>query len=194
MNILTTKRTGLKFRTGYFYFLFLVSINLLLYGFQTEVFAQTRVTLISSNSGFVENTEGNVKVVSVAGYPLSGSGGASGIFLSGGLAAYISGQELISAVKNVDGLAPTVFSLSQNYPNPFNPTTTLQFSVPKNGRAALIIYNIIGQKVATLFDQVAETGKYYRVQFDASRMASGVYFARLKFGDNVLLKKMLMLK
>ncbi len=92
------------------------------------------------------------------------------------------------------GAAPRVFALGQNYPNPFNPATTMQFTVPRDGRATLNVYNTLGQKVATLFDEVATAGEYHQATFDGSRFASGIYFARLQFGGQTLVKKLLMTK
>ena len=92
------------------------------------------------------------------------------------------------------GAAPKVFALAQNYPNPFNPTTTMQFTVPNDGRATLKVYNTLGQKVATLFDGAASAGEYHQATFDGSRFASGIYFARLEFGGQSLVKKLLMTK
>ncbi len=89
---------------------------------------------------------------------------------------------------------PKVFSLSQNYPDPFNPTTTIQFTVPSDGRATLKVYNALGQEVVTLFDEVATAGKYFQVTFDASQLASGIYFSRLEFDGKMQVKKMLLLK
>jgi len=88
----------------------------------------------------------------------------------------------------------TVFTLLQNYPNPFNPATNLEFTVANTGRATLKIINVIGQEVATLFDGIAEAGKYHQTTFNASKFASGIYFARLQSGDKVQLKKMVLMK
>jgi len=92
------------------------------------------------------------------------------------------------------GVAPKVFELSQNFPNPFNPATNIQFTVPKDGRTTLKIYNALGQEVATLFNGQAAAGIYHQVQFNASNLASGTYFARLDFNGKVQLKKMMLLK
>ncbi len=92
------------------------------------------------------------------------------------------------------GAAPRVLELSQNYPNPFNPATNIEFTLPKDGRATLKIFNNLGQEVATLFDGEAEAGKYNQVQFDASNFASGLYFSRLQFDRSVQSKKMLFIK
>ena len=92
------------------------------------------------------------------------------------------------------GSAPQAFDLSQNYPNPFNPTTMIQFTVPSDGRATLKVYNTLGQEVATLFNNVAKAGEYHQATFDGSKLASGIYFARLQFGGKTLVKKLLMVK
>jgi hypothetical protein len=100
----------------------------------------------------------------------------------------------VTAVGEQIERAPLEFALFQNYPNPFNPTTRIRFSVEKTDRAALDVYNILGQHVATLFDDVAKAGQYYRVQFDASKLASGMYMYRLHSGKRSELKKLLHLK
>ena len=85
-------------------------------------------------------------------------------------------------------------SLGSNYPNPFNPSTSIEFSVPTDGRAALKVYNMLGQQVATLFDGLATAGKMMKVTFDASRLTSGVYFSRLEVGGHALVNRMLFMK
>jgi len=89
---------------------------------------------------------------------------------------------------------PPQFTLWQNYPNPFNPTTVIQFAIPVNGRVTLTILNTLGQEVATLYDREAEAGGRYRVFFDASGLASGVYYSRLACAEKVLLRHMVMIK
>jgi hypothetical protein len=92
------------------------------------------------------------------------------------------------------GTAPRVFSLGQNYPNPFNPSTTIQFTIPQDGRVTLRIFDLLGRDVATLIDQDMKAGVYQQVVFDASKSASGVYFSRLEFGGKQQLKKMILLR
>jgi hypothetical protein len=77
--------------------------------------------------------------------------------------------------------SPTVFQLNQNYPNPFNPSTNIIFTVPSEGKATLTVFNLLGQKVGTLFDGTVSSGRMYRVLFDGSNLPSGVYFSRLDF-------------
>ena len=92
------------------------------------------------------------------------------------------------------GNAPRVFSLSQNYPNPFNPTTTIEFTLEKDGRVSLKVYDVLGREVATLLDDNRKAGEYQQVVFDGSRYSSGVYFVVLQAGGKQMIKKMLMLK
>jgi len=61
----------------------------------------------------------------------------------------------------------------QNYPNPFNPETEIAFAVESTGKATLRVYNLLGQEVATLFDGLADPGRYYRVRFGGVGLPSG---------------------
>ncbi|MBZ0199893.1 MAG: T9SS type A sorting domain-containing protein [Ignavibacteriaceae bacterium] len=98
-----------------------------------------------------------------------------------------------SSAVNVTVEIPAVFALEQNYPNPFNPSTTLKYSIPVDGFVNLSIYNMLGEKVATLINQNAKAGRY-EIKFDASKYASGIYLYRLESGQNVSVKKMMLLK
>jgi hypothetical protein len=89
---------------------------------------------------------------------------------------------------------PEKFALFQNYPNPFNPNTTIKFNLPQAGRVQLTIYNVLGERVVELLDKQLEAGSH-AIAFDASRLASGIYFYRLQAGkDFVAVKKMLLAK
>ncbi len=85
------------------------------------------------------------------------------------------------------------FSLSANHPNPFNPTTTISFNMESTDVANLSVYNMMGQKVATLVDGVVGSGNH-EVVFDASNLSSGVYFYTLSAGANVETRKMILTK
>ena len=108
---------------------------------------------------------------------------------------------LFTGVNNKKNNTPISFKLSQNYPNPFNPTTTIQYAVPSavKGNASslqqveLKVYDILGREVATLVNQEQNPGQY-QVTFNAGNLASGTYFYRLRAGDFVRVKKMLLLK
>lgn len=88
---------------------------------------------------------------------------------------------------------PSDFYLAQNYPNPFNPTTTIQYSIPQRSKVILKVYDILGNEVATLINEEKPAG-VYTVNFDATQLASGIYFYRLKAGSFVETKKMILLR
>ncbi len=88
---------------------------------------------------------------------------------------------------------PKEFKLEQNYPNPFNPTTTIEFTIPENGRYILSVYNVLGQLVSILAEDDYQPS-YYKVTFDASKLASGMYIYKLS-GNNVnISRKMILMK
>jgi hypothetical protein len=88
---------------------------------------------------------------------------------------------------------PTSFAIKQNYPNPFNPATNISFDVPKASHVELSIYNVLGQKVASLVDQNMDPGTH-TVSWDASNNSSGVYYYRILAGTFSATKKMVLLK
>ena len=99
----------------------------------------------------------------------------------------------ISDVKQVGSGVPEVYNLSQNYPNPFNPTTTINFSIPKASNVVLKIYDVLGREVATLLNDDRAAGNY-EVNFDASKLASGLYVYTINAGDFTSTKKMMLMK
>jgi len=88
---------------------------------------------------------------------------------------------------------PDQFSLQQNYPNPFNPVTTIQFSILQRNNVTLKVYDVLGNEVATLVNEERDRG-VYSVDFDASRLASGLYLYRIQAGSFVETKKMILIK
>ncbi len=104
------------------------------------------------------------------------------------------GDQIVTAVRE-DKFAslPESYALSQNYPNPFNPATSIHYSIPKSGFVSLKVYDLLGQEVATIFEGNQAAGSYVAT-FDASRLASGVYFYRLQSATFVDVKKMVLLK
>lgn len=94
---------------------------------------------------------------------------------------------------NDPDFSPSSFSLNQNYPNPFNPSTKISFNLSNAGKTSLSVFNVLGQKVATLIDKELTEG-YHEVQFDASTLSTGVYFYKLESGNNLEIKKMMLLK
>ena len=90
-------------------------------------------------------------------------------------------------------LTPLEYFLSQNYPNPFNPITSIPYTLREAGVVNLAVYNVLGQKVATLVQGRQEAG-VHRALLDASSMASGIYFYRLEAGQFNAVRKMVLLK
>jgi hypothetical protein len=88
---------------------------------------------------------------------------------------------------------PHHYYLSQNYPNPFNPVTHIRFGLPKASDVKIELYNTLGQRVTTLLDEKKPAG-YHVVNFDASKIASGVYFYQMDAVDFQKVRKMLVLK
>lgn len=99
-----------------------------------------------------------------------------------------------SGVSNdVDSTLPTVLDLKQNYPNPFNPSTTINFDIPEQATVRLEVFDLLGRKVSELLNEPKMAGRY-SINFDARRLASGLYIYRLQAGAKVLTKKMTLIK
>lgn len=90
-------------------------------------------------------------------------------------------------------ILPKAFALSQNYPNPFNATTHIKYALPRDCWVRLEVYNILGQKVASLVNEHQKAG-YKLARWDASSFASGIYFYRLKAGDFTKTRKMVLIR
>ena len=88
---------------------------------------------------------------------------------------------------------PSTFILKQNYPNPFNPSTVISYGLPKRSFVELNVYNILGNKVASLVKSVQDAGMH-SLRFDGRNLPSGMYIYRLKAGSNLIAKKMLLIK
>lgn len=125
----------------------------------------------------------NVKAFSLTLDPSSQVTDARGMVLSG----------LSLEISAVEATIPTVFALGQNYPNPFNPLTTFQYDLPVPGYVTLLVYNVLGQVVDKLVDEWQNAGTY-KVKWDGSGVASGMYFYRLRAGDFSDTKKAILLK
>jgi hypothetical protein len=90
-------------------------------------------------------------------------------------------------------ILPTEFALMQNYPNPFNPSTKIKYQVPRTEFITLKIYDILGNEVTTLVNESKEPGEY-EIDFNGSKLSSGVYFYTLRSGSFYDTKKFILMK
>lgn len=106
----------------------------------------------------------------------------------------VSGNGVVSPVNvNEYLLTPQAFALEQNYPNPFNPSTEIEFRIGNREFVNLIVFDLLGRKVATLLNEEKASGAY-KVKWNAENLPSGVYFYKLQAGNFTSIKKMLLLK
>lgn len=103
------------------------------------------------------------------------------------------GRYAYSPQAEADVSKPTIYYLSQNYPNPFNPATTIEFSIPERSHVLLKVYDVLGNEVATLVNGWMEAINY-KVIFDGSKLASGIYYYTLATGNFTSTKKLILLK
>lgn len=127
---------------------------------------------------------------------------SANVYVSGGSTSLFGGWSAMTTVKYNQGTTsveeqkttpPQCYWLSQNYPNPFNPSTTVRYRLPKTSIVTLKVFNVSGQEVATLVKGLRNAG-LHEVQFDASRLPSGVYIYRLETGGFSQSRKLLLLR
>ncbi len=113
------------------------------------------------------------------------------VFVSG----FVNGKAMLTSVNDFGYKAPNQIRLFQNYPNPFNPDTVIKFEIVKKGNVRLEVYNVLGEKVATLLNKKLNAG-LHRIKFIPQnyRISSGIYFYTLTVGENRLSNKMVYIK
>jgi len=102
-------------------------------------------------------------------------------------------MDILTGIDEEDNTLPREFALHQNYPNPFNPATNIHYDLPRESKVSLTIFNVIGQEVTTLVNEVQTAGRY-KLRWDARNLASGIYLYRLIAGEFVQTKKMMIVK
>jgi hypothetical protein len=106
---------------------------------------------------------------------------------------YNGNYEYFELESDVVIAAPNVFSISQNYPNPSNPKSKIDYEIRVNGKVTIKLYNLIGQELLTIVNEIKEAG-YYTAEFDGKNLASGVYFYRIIAGEFFMVKKLVLVK
>ncbi len=118
---------------------------------------------------------------------------AFGYAASGPTNVYFNQERLPIVGINQNNNTADKFELSQNYPNPFNPVTNIKYQIAKNSLVTLKVYDILGKEIATLVNENLIPG-YYSIDFDATKLTSGLYFYKITAGDFSDVKKMILVK
>jgi hypothetical protein len=98
-----------------------------------------------------------------------------------------------TGINQITSLIPDKYNLYQNYPNPFNPVTNIKFDIIKSNNVKVIVYDMLGKEVIVLLNEVLQPGSY-KVDFDGSRLSSGIYYFKIVTNDFTDIKKMTLLK
>ena len=99
-----------------------------------------------------------------------------------------------SSSYELDAILPITTSLNSSYPNPFNPTTTINYDLAANGHVSVVVYDVNGREIATLFNGVQEAGRDNKITWNASNQASGAYFLRMTAGNYTDTQKLMLVK
>lgn len=147
---------------------------------------------ISTNNGanWLQRNEGFPANVTIESFCIINNFIIAGTYSNGIWRRYI--PELIG-IEKLSNKLPSHFSLSQNYPNPYNPNTTIEFALPKSSDVKLVVYDISGREVDVLVNEKYRAGNY-KVNFDGSKLSSGVYFYKLMTDEYIMSRKMILIK
>ncbi len=145
-----------------------------------------------SNDGGFNWSDASTGLTDMSCYSLGISGTFMFIGTLGGV-WYRPLSEIITSVNEKHNVIPNEYSLYQNYPNPFNPSTTITYELPKASFVTLKVFDMLGREIKSLVNGYKSQGKY-SVNFNASNLASGVYFYKIESGEYSSIKKMLLLK
>lgn len=126
-------------------------------------------------------------------YDTGGDIGALWVGVNSGNKLFFDRYNAVVGINNNGTEIPNHYSLSQNYPNPFNPSTKIDFAIPVSGNVTVTVYDIIGRETATLLNKEMKAGSY-TVDFNASKLSSGVYFYKIISGSYIETKKMILVK
>lgn len=154
-----------------------------------------------TRAGFLKENDGlpaNPKVSALSGRVVQTRSGEevemfAGLYENTSTGAKIYKRTFVVGVENISSDIPDEYNLEQNYPNPFNPATTIQFSIPEQSFVKLEIFNSLGEKVSTLFNEELRTGSY-KYEWNAENLSSGIYYYSLTTNNFSKTKKLVLLK
>ena len=156
----------------------------------TSLYSQHQIKSYVFGNGGTVITNADFNISSTIGQTFTGMSVSSDFTHYSG---YWRSVALLTNVLGEDDLIPIKFELLQNYPNPFNPSTNIKYSIAKQTKVRIEVYNILGQRVALLVNENKSPG-YYTVKFDGRDMATGFYVYRMQTNEYNSIKKMLIVK
>jgi hypothetical protein len=154
--------------------------------FKTNRSVYARIFRLSDTTEL--GTIGLIRQLSTEPFSISNIKGGNTVLDSFAVGAF----RKITTVEEPEGI-PTEFCMKQNYPNPFNPSTTISFDLPEKSFVTLKIFDLLGREVAALASEIFSAGRYSR-QWNASNIATGIYFYRLQAGSFTQTKKLILLR
>ncbi len=142
---------------------------------------------LASNNGINDNEAGVGSDHFLHLFPGFWNGDAVDVF------GVMGDQDIVNGIEQIGSELPSSYELGQNYPNPFNPSTMINFSIPESGLVTLKVFNVLGQEIAELVNDVKSAGNY-EVSFDASNLTTGMYIYKIQTGNYSATKKMMLVK
>ena len=156
----------------------------------TSLFAQYKISGNCFSGGNTRINGNNYEIAGTVAQTAIGIMDNSSYHIHSGIQGVIL---RVTPIENFLQNLPHNFELSQNFPNPFNPQTTINYALPKSAYVQIEVFNILGQRVATLVKSHKKAGKHV-VQFNAARFPSGLYLYTIKAADFYAVKKMVLTK
>ncbi len=174
------------------------TIQILEFSYYHKVIYKDFIADTAQIYAYMNNSFRDFAIVAREGkYYMWGIGGGVSSYLQAGkdllvnLISEIIGEPTTSVDQN--NISVKQFSLNQNYPNPFNPTTSISYQLSESGKVNMKVYDMLGKEVSTLVDENQIEG-FYKVNFDASSLSSGIYFYKIQTENFIETKKMILVK
>ncbi|MFH1195529.1 MAG: T9SS type A sorting domain-containing protein [bacterium] len=157
---------------------------------QQSLIAQYSISTGVLSSGGASIVGSNYSITGTTGQTFIGTT-AENFMVSSGF--WYTTSAILTNIISTDDYIPFKFSLEQNYPNPFNPTTTIRFSIPERTNVVLKIFDLLGAEITSLVNEELKPG-VYQVVFNATGIASGIYFYSIQTGEFHEVKKLMIIK